>query len=178
MAIIVMTVPGPLRASYGILSATRSVFPGESVAVFSQDTLNKLQPENNTGLGSNKVQGNVIPTRVNRSLLDVANTYLTSKLTADELALILAHRDRFDFTIGTGDRRPQADLVARFAIADNWRGEDAEGVVLTPDPYGPQPHRPTLTWSAAGGMLKLTDSHAGQNLYCSIRYFTIRMRRP
>ncbi|ELD4017372.1 hypothetical protein QI600_003202 [Salmonella enterica] len=134
--------------------------------------LQKLLPDNRTGPGSGSRQGNVIPTPVsNRPVLDIVNTYLKEKLTADELRFILDNRDRFVFTIGTGDRR--ADFSSRFSIATNWHGGDVTGLVLTPDPYNAQQYRHTLTFSASQGTMSLTDTHSGANNYGSIRYFTI-----
>ncbi|EAP7666369.1 hypothetical protein CDJ04_25425 [Salmonella enterica] len=71
-----------------------------------QPILDKLKPQNNTGLGSASGQGNLLNTRASTMpILYVVNNWLTNKLAADELALILRNRSRFSFTIGVGDRR-------------------------------------------------------------------------
>ncbi|EEY2695523.1 hypothetical protein HFX43_004600 [Salmonella enterica] len=140
-----------------------------------QSILDKLKPQNNTGLGSASVQGNLLNTRASTMpVLDVANTYLTNKLTADELALILRNRSRFTFTIGVGDRR--AEFKSRFRIATNWHGEDVDNLLLAPDPWNDPPYSFRMTFTGSAGTMKLTDTHASQNTYGSIRYFTVRVK--
>ncbi|EOV0283830.1 hypothetical protein ACOIP5_002766 [Salmonella enterica] len=136
----------------------------------------KLLPQNNTGLGSNTVAGTVIPTQAdNRKILWVVNTYLKDKLTDDELGIILNNRDKFEFTIGVGDRR--TSLVSRFKISTDWHGEDVTGRILTPDPVtGDQNYYHTLTFSGKSGQMSVTDKHYGTNQYGSVRYFTIRYK--
>lgn len=69
---------------------------GGNYEQFPQSLLDKLKPQNNTGLGSTTVQGTVLNTQdATRTILNVVNTYLTDKLTADEMAWILSHRDKF-----------------------------------------------------------------------------------
>ncbi|HBM0098454.1 TPA: hypothetical protein LT061_005037, partial [Salmonella enterica subsp. enterica serovar Blitta] len=72
-----------------------------SMTQIPSSLLDKLKLQNNTGLGSASVQGKILNTRDNTMpVLDVVNTWLTNKLTADELAIILRNRSRFTFTIG------------------------------------------------------------------------------
>ncbi|EDX0371431.1 hypothetical protein GTL21_002056 [Salmonella enterica] len=135
----------------------------------------KLTPQNNTGLGSASVQGNLLNTRASAMpILDVVNNWLTNKLTADELALILRNRSRFTFTIGVGDRR--AEFKSRFRIVTNWHGEDADNLLLAPDPWNDPHYNFRLTFTGGAGTMKLTDTHAGTNTYGSIRYFTVRVK--
>ncbi|EDX0372083.1 hypothetical protein GTL21_002750 [Salmonella enterica] len=109
-----------------------------SMTQIPSSLLDKLKLQNNTGLGSASVQGKILNTRDNTMpVLDVVNTWLTNKLTADELAIILRNRSRFTFTIGVGDRR--AEFKGRFRIATNWHGEDADNFLLAPDPWGAPP---------------------------------------
>ncbi|EAW9081245.1 hypothetical protein F3V99_15500 [Salmonella enterica] len=138
-----------------------------------QSILDKLKPQNNTGLGSASVQGNLLNTRASTMpILDVVNNWLTNKLASDELALILRNRSRFSFTIGVGDRR--AEFKSRFRIATNWHGEDADNLLLAPDPWNDPHYNFRLTFTGSAGTMKLTDTHASSNTYGSIRYFTIR----
>ncbi|EBQ9004459.1 hypothetical protein D5B53_25480 [Salmonella enterica subsp. enterica serovar Anecho] len=138
-----------------------------------QPILDKLKPQNNTGLGSASVQGNLLNTRASTMpILDVVNNWLTNKLASDELALILRNRSRFSFTIGVGDRR--AEFKSRFRIATNWHGEDADNLLLAPDPWNDPHYNFRLTFTGSAGTMKLTDTHASSNTYGSIRYFTIR----
>ncbi|HAD5968605.1 TPA_asm: hypothetical protein G1Q02_17450 [Salmonella enterica subsp. enterica serovar Typhimurium] len=136
----------------------------------------KLLPQNNIGLGSVSSLGNVLNTRdAPMPLLDVINNWLTNKLTADELALITRNRDRFTFAIGVGDRREA--FKSRIVEADNWHGEDANNLKLTPNPPGAPAYNFTLSFTAANAMTSLTDSHAGQpNTYGALRYLTVRVR--
>ncbi|EAP7663711.1 hypothetical protein ELK24_13040 [Salmonella enterica] len=157
----------------GIQPVHHAVVMGKGAPLFSAALLDKLKPQNNTGLGSASVQGNLLNTRASTMpILDVANAYLTNKLTADELALILRNRSRFTFTIGVGDRR--AEFKSRFRIATNWHGEDVDNLLLAPDPWNDPPYSFRMTFTGSAGTMKLTDRHAGQNTYGSIRYFTIR----
>ncbi|HGB5310793.1 TPA: hypothetical protein ACIVON_005342 [Salmonella enterica subsp. enterica serovar Poona] len=135
----------------------------------------KLQPQNNTGLGSTTLQGNVLNTQdAARTILSMANTYLTNKLTADEMAWILSHRDKFTFTIGVGDRR--SEFKGRFALATNWHGEDVNNFQLRPNPADAPEYGFTLTVDGSAGTITVTDSHVGtHNTYGSLRYFTIRV---
>ncbi|EAM6080678.1 hypothetical protein CDJ04_07160 [Salmonella enterica] len=133
----------------------------------------KLLPQNNTGLGSASVQGNLLNTRASTMpVLDVVNNWLTNKLTADELALILRNRSRFTFTIGVGDRREE--FKSRFRIATNWHGEDVSNFLLSPDPWNDPHYNFRLTFTGSAGTMKLTDTHASPDTYGSIRYFTVR----
>ncbi|EBP9265361.1 hypothetical protein ATS45_21155 [Salmonella enterica] len=138
--------------------------------------LDKLKPQNNTGLGSASIQGNVLNTQdATRTILNVVNTYLTDKLTADEMAWILSHRDKFTFSIGVGDRRK--DFISRFALATNWHGEDVVNFQLRPNPAGAPEYDFRLTFSASAGTMSVTDNHVGtHSVYGSIRYFTIRQK--
>lgn len=149
---------------------------GEGTAFFSPVLLNKLKPQNHTGLGSQSIQGNLINSRVSeRQILDVANIYLTDKLTADELKIILNNWNKFEFAIGVGDRRPGA--VSRFAIASNWHGEDVNNLLLRPNPPDAPEYDLRLTFSAKDETLKLTDNHVSvPNTYGGLRYFTIRVK--
>ncbi|HGB5310798.1 TPA: hypothetical protein ACIVON_005347 [Salmonella enterica subsp. enterica serovar Poona] len=135
----------------------------------------KLQPKNNTGLGSTGAQGTVLNTwDGGRTILAIANTYLTDKLTTDEMAWILSHRDKFTFTIGVGDRRPE--FKVRFALATNWHGEDVTRLQLRPNPAGAPEYDFRLTFSASAGTMTVTDNHVGShNTYGSLRYFAIRV---
>ncbi|HFZ9108558.1 TPA: hypothetical protein ACIPVM_000067 [Salmonella enterica subsp. diarizonae serovar 50:k:z35] len=136
----------------------------------------KLNPQNNTGLGSTTDQGNVLNTQAAaRTILSVVNTYLTDKLTADEMVWILSHRDKFTFTIGVGDRR--TEFISRFALATNWHGEDVSTFQLRPNPSGAPEYDLRLTFSASAGTMTVTDNHVGvRNTYGSIRYFAIRVK--
>lgn len=176
-----------LQLNTCILGA-QSDFPGLIVGTFPpllgsgvqehipQPILDKLLPENNVREGSTSGQGYVLNTQdAARSLLDVANAYMTNKLTADELALILRNRDKFTFTIGVGDRR--TTFKGRFALATNWHGEDVVNLLLRPNPPGVPEYGFTLTFSGASGTIKVVDSHVGtHNAYGSVRYFTIRKK--
>lgn len=139
-----------------------------------QSLQNKLQPQNNTGLGSTAVRGTVLNTQdAARTILSVANAYLVNKLTADEMAWILSHRDKFTFSIGVGDRR--GGVEGRFAIATNWHGEDVTRLQLRPNPSGAPEYDFRLTFSASAGTLTLTDNHVfTPNTYGGLRYFIIR----
>ncbi|ECE0111590.1 hypothetical protein AVE81_005214 [Salmonella enterica subsp. diarizonae] len=148
-----------------------------SAHLFSATLLSKLKPQNSTGLGSTSVLGNLTnTTAAARNILDVVNTYLKTPLTADEMALILEKRDKFEFTIGTGDRRTGAK--GRFGLITNWHGEDVNKLLLTPEPWaGEPPYRFTLSFSGSTGMITLTDTHAGEsNTYGAMRYLTIRVK--
>ncbi|HIF2328819.1 TPA: hypothetical protein ACXZPG_004495 [Salmonella enterica] len=149
---------------------------GGNYEQFPQSLLDKLKPQNNTGLGSTTVQGTVLNTQdATRTILSVANTYLTNKLTAGEMALILNNRDNFTFTIGVGDRR--TDFISRFALATNWHGEDVTNFQLRPNPAGAPEYDFRLTFSASAGTMSVTDNHVGtHSVYGSIRYFTIRQK--
>lgn len=155
----------------------KNIFPvacAEEI-VLPADLIAKLTPQNSTGLGSASVQGNLLNTRASTMpVLDVVNTWLTNKLTADELALILRNRNRFTFTIGVGDRR--AEFKSRFRIATNWHGEDADNLLLAPDPWNDPRYNFRLTFTGSAGTMKLTDTHASSNTYGSIRYFTVRVK--
>ncbi|EDR5075843.1 hypothetical protein GS039_000479 [Salmonella enterica] len=136
--------------------------------------LDKLKPQNNTGLGSTTVQGTVLNTwDGDRTILSVANTYLVNKLTADEMALILSNRSQFGFTIGVGDRR--AEFKGRLVLATNWHGEDVDNFQLRPNPAGAPEYDFRLTFSASAGTMTVTDNHVeSHNTYGSLRYFAIR----
>ncbi|EEM6321768.1 hypothetical protein C9H16_09605 [Salmonella enterica] len=136
----------------------------------------KLQPQNNTGLGSTSSQGNVLFTRSNAyPLLDVVNTYLKTPLTADELKTILDNRDKFEFAIGVGDRRD--GVVGRFVVASNWHGEDVNNLLLRPNPKDAPEYDFRLTFSAEAATLTLTDNHAAvPNTFGGLRYFTARFK--
>ncbi|EAB6033909.1 hypothetical protein FKH18_25070 [Salmonella enterica] len=136
----------------------------------------KLEPQNSTGLGSSSVLGNQITTQpAERRILDVVNTWLKTPLPREELNLILTKRDKFEFTIGTGDRRPGG--VGRFRLITNWQGEDVTNLLLRPEPWdGWPPYQFRLSFSGATGMMSLTDSHAGGNMYGAMRYLTIRVK--
>ncbi|HGB3676233.1 TPA: hypothetical protein ACIVDA_004277 [Salmonella enterica subsp. enterica serovar Muenchen] len=139
-----------------------------------QSLQSKLQPQNNTGLGSTGAQGIVLNTwDGDREILAIANTYLTNKLTADEMAFILSNRSQFEFIIGVGDRR--AEFKGRFALATNWHGEDVTRLQLRPNPTGAPEYDFRLTFSASAGTMTVTDNHVGShNTYGSLRYFAIR----
>ncbi|EBW6364485.1 hypothetical protein DPU24_27745 [Salmonella enterica subsp. enterica serovar Oranienburg] len=159
-----------------ILHGRRIVFGDAGGIRIPQPLLDKLTPQNNTGLGSTTVQGTVLNTQATaRTILSVANTYLTNKLTADEMALILNNRDDFTFTIGVGDRR--AGFISRFELATNWHGEDVTNFQLRPNPAGAPEYDLRLTFSASAGTMTVTDNHVGvRNTYGSLRYFTIRKK--
>ncbi|ELC8786483.1 hypothetical protein RJV04_000742 [Salmonella enterica] len=159
----------------GIILHGRRIVFGDAGGI-PQSLLDKLTPQNNTGLGSASVQGSVLNTQAaTRTILSVANTYLTNKLTADEMALILNNRNDFTFTIGVGDRR--TDFIGRFALATNWHGEDVTNFQLRPNPPGAPEYDFRLTFSASAGTMKVTDNHFGvRNTYGSLRYFTIRKK--
>lgn len=144
--------------------------------IIPETLLLKLKPQNNTGLGSDSVRGNVLPTRNSAfPLLEVVNTYLTDKLTEDELKIILNNRDKFEFAIGVGDRRP--GFIPRFVVAQDWHGEDVSDLQLIPDPPNSPTYNFRLSFSADTGMLTLTDSHfSTANTYGSLRYFTVRVK--
>ncbi|EAQ6130936.1 hypothetical protein AXA91_20880 [Salmonella enterica] len=173
MGITVTNWFGQITAVTGIQPVHNAVVMGKGAPLFSAALLDKLKPQNSAGLGSVSVQGNVLNTRTGTMpVLDVANTYLTNKLTADELALILRNRDKFTFTIGVGDRR--AEFKSRFRIATNWHGGDADNLLLAPDPWNDPRYNFRLTFTGSAGTMKLTDTHASPDTYGSIRYFTIR----
>ncbi|EPI4879941.1 hypothetical protein ACWH6B_001737 [Salmonella enterica subsp. enterica serovar Newport] len=176
MGITVTNWFGQSTAVTGIKPVYHAVVMGEGAPMFSKELLDKLLPENNAREGSTSGQGYVLNTQdAARSLLDVANAYMTNKLTADELALILRNRDKFTFTIGVGDRR--ATFKGRFAQATNWHGEDVVNLLLRPNPPGVPEYGFTLTFSGASGTIKVVDSHVGtHNAYGSVRYFTIRKK--
>ncbi|EAT1856517.1 hypothetical protein PRB20_000043 [Salmonella enterica] len=160
----------------GIQPAYQNIVFGAGRKEFSPVMLAKLRPENSTGLGSGTVQGNVVPTQAaSRIILNVVNTYLVNKLTADELKIILDHRDKFEFTVGVGDRR--SGVKSRFRIATNWHGEDVSKRILTPDPFNDPPYHHTLTFSGTTGQMTMTDDHVGSpSTYGSIRYMTVRYK--
>ncbi|EHK2737162.1 hypothetical protein J9K13_004771 [Salmonella enterica] len=164
---------GPLSAISGapVIGSGSS----ESQITIPRTIQNKLQPQNNAGLGSTTDQGAVLNTRAaDRAILNVANTYLTDQLTADEMAWILSHRDKFTFSIGVGDRR--TDFISRFALATNWHGEDVTNFQLRPNPPGAPEYDFRLTFSASAGTMTVTDNHVGvRNTYGSLRYFAIRV---
>lgn len=178
MAIIHAVIPvlGAGNSPPGIQPAYQNIVFGAGMQGFSQVLLAKLRPENNTGLGSTTVPGNVLPTQAgSRTILNVVNTYLVNKLTAEELKTVLDNRDKFEFTIGVGDRRSGA--ISRFKIATNWHGEDVSKRILTPDPFNDPPYHHTLTFSGTTGQMTMTDTHAGENsTYGSIRYMTVRYK--
>ncbi|EBW3150345.1 hypothetical protein DPB66_02355 [Salmonella enterica subsp. enterica serovar Java] len=149
---------------------------GEGTPLFSATLLAKLRPENSTGLGSTSVQGNVLTTRSGpESVLSAVNTYLTDKLTGDELKIILNNRDKFEFAIGVGDRR--SGVVSRFVIASNWHGEDVNNLLLLPNPPNAPEYDFRLTFSADTGTLTLTDNHVlVPNTYGGMRYLTVRVK--
>ncbi|EDS5484640.1 hypothetical protein HY28_005239 [Salmonella enterica subsp. enterica] len=136
----------------------------------------KLEPQNSVNLGSTTSMGSVINTGQQYSLTAVTGRFMKENITFSESQLILANRDKFEFTVGVGDRRRGSvgDLMIRFAIATNWHGEDVTGLVLTPDPFNAQRYRHTLTFR--DGILGITDTHSGPNNFGSIRYFTIRYK--
>ncbi|EEI4448031.1 hypothetical protein G0S15_001401 [Salmonella enterica] len=175
MSITVANNFGPVTTVKGIQPVHHSVVMGEGASLFSAALLDKLKPANNTGLGSSSVQGSLVYTRASeRSFLEVVNSYLRNNLTADELTLILNHREKFDFSMGVGDRRD--DFKERFSLVTNWRGEDVQNFLLAPDPWDEPHYNFRLTFSAGTGTIIFTDSHAGENMYGSMRYFTIRLR--
>lgn len=137
----------------------------------------KLEPQNSTGLGSPSVPGNPVNTQLpERRILDVVNTYLKTPLASDELNLILTKRDKFEFTIGVGDRREV--LKERFTLITNWHGEDITNLLLKPEPWdGRPPYQFRLSFFGTTGMMHLTDSHAGGNTYGAMRYLTIRVKK-
>ncbi|HCM2000515.1 TPA: hypothetical protein N3A45_003661 [Salmonella enterica subsp. salamae serovar [1],40:z35:e,n,x,z15] len=158
----------------GLISGDTS--PALGMQPVPEFILDKLLPENSTGLGSTSVQGTLLLTQPKpRRILDVVNMYLKNPLTESELALILGNREQFKFTAGVGDRRPE--FKGRFRLVENWQGEDVSGYLLSPDPYNNPQYRFLLTFSGEDGSLVLTDSHANQpDKYGSLRYFTIRMK--
>ncbi|HGB5308241.1 TPA: hypothetical protein ACIVON_002613 [Salmonella enterica subsp. enterica serovar Poona] len=147
---------------------------GGNYEQFPPSLLDKLKPQNNTGLGSTGAQGTVLNTwDGGREILAIANTYLTNKLTADEMALILSNRSQFEFIIGVGDRRPE--FKERFVLATNWHGEDVTRLQLRPNPADAPEYDFRLTFSAGAGTMTVTDNHVGShNTYGSLRYFAIR----
>ncbi|HAK6117979.1 TPA: hypothetical protein H2R31_003030 [Salmonella enterica] len=161
-----------------ILHGRRIVFgnAGGEGGGIPQSLLDKLKPQNNTGLGSTGAQGIVLNTwDGGREILAIANTYLTNKLTADEMTLILSNRSQFEFIIGVGDRRPE--FKGRFVLATNWHGEDVTRLQLRPNPAGAPEYDFRLTFSAGAGTMTVTDNHVGShNTYGSLRYFTIRKK--
>ncbi|EOC0700167.1 hypothetical protein ACIU3Q_003238 [Salmonella enterica subsp. enterica serovar Kokomlemle] len=136
----------------------------------------KLLPENNIGLGSESVLGAFVPTgNVNRNIWEVANLWLTNKLTYDDWLIIKDNRDRFTFTIGVGDRREA--FKSRIVEVNNWHGEDADDLILTPNPAGAPAYNFKLYFKVFSAAIVLTDSHAGQpNTYGALRYLTVRMK--
>lgn len=163
----------PSQLPAGIILHGRRIVFGNTGGI-PQSLLDKLKPQNNTGLGSTTVQGTVLNTQAaTRTILSVANTYLTNKLTADEMALILSNRSQFEFIIGVGDRRPE--FKERFVLATNWHGEDVTRLQLRPNPAGAPEYDFRLTFSASAGTMTVTDNHVGShNTYGSLRYFAIR----
>ncbi|EJG5922161.1 hypothetical protein NAE50_000489 [Salmonella enterica] len=149
---------------------------GRPDAALPESLLGKLRPENSVNLGSTTSMGSVINTGQMYSLTAVTGHFMKENITFSESQLILANRDRFEFTIGVGDRRQGSggDLMRRFAIATNWHGEDVTRLILTPDPFNAQRYRHTLTFM--DGLLSVTDTHSGPNNYGSIRYFTVRYK--
>ncbi|HIB1507730.1 TPA: hypothetical protein ACWV5T_002346 [Salmonella enterica subsp. enterica serovar Muenchen] len=176
MSITVANNFGAVTAVTGIQPVHHTVVMGEGAPVFSDALLNKLTAQNSTGLGSSSAPGTLTPTRPEaRNILDVVNAYLKTPLTADEMALILAHRYKFEFTIGTGDRR--ADFTGRFRLITNWHGEDAENLLLTPEPWDGDPRYGfRLSFSGTTGLMTLTDVHAAGNTYGALRYLTIGVK--
>ncbi|EBZ5140186.1 hypothetical protein EBP35_26395, partial [Salmonella enterica subsp. enterica serovar Antsalova] len=86
-------VLGDGAQNQGIVQGGRVIGAGSETEQIPVSLLDKLKQQNNTGLGSASVQGNLLNTRASTMpVLDVANTYLTNSLTADELALILRNR--------------------------------------------------------------------------------------
>ncbi|EJA8582497.1 hypothetical protein MU232_002088 [Salmonella enterica] len=147
-----------------------------SDVVIPDSLLLKLKPQNSTGLGSPTVLGNTTNTQLpERRILNVVNTYLKTPLTDDELKLILANRYKFEFTIGTGDRREV--LKERFRLTTNWHGEDVTNLLLSPEPWdGWPPYLFSFSFSGRTGEMSLTDSHSSGNTYGAIRYLTIRVK--
>ncbi|EJV0878675.1 hypothetical protein N5519_001802 [Salmonella enterica] len=147
-----------------------------SGVVIPDSLLLKLEPQNSTGLGSPVVLGNTVNTQApERRILDVVNTYLKTPLTDDELKLILAKRDKFEFATGVGDRR--SAFMGRFRLVTNWHGEDVTNLSPKPEPWdGWPPYQFRLSFSGATGMIKLTDDHSGANTYGAMRYLTIRVK--
>ncbi|MFI7783599.1 hypothetical protein EN46_07450 [Citrobacter amalonaticus] len=178
MAIIHAVIPvlGAGNGPPGISPAYQNIVFGAGWQGFSPVLLAKLRPENSTGLGNGSVLGNVVPTQAgSRIILNVVNTYLVNKLTADEMKTILDNRDKFEFTVGVGDRRGGAK--SRFKIATNWHGEDTNSRVLTPDPFNDPLYHHTLTFSGTTGLMTMTDDHAGgSSTWGSIRYMTVRYK--
>ncbi|HFW3091614.1 TPA: hypothetical protein ACIBE3_005391 [Salmonella enterica subsp. enterica serovar Reading] len=165
--------PNHLREMTGVILSDQQIILGTNPPV-SGILLDKLKPQNNTGLGSTTVQGTVLNTwDGGRAILTIANTYLTNKLTADEMAFILSNRSQFEFIIGVGDRR--AEFKGRFALATNWHGEDVTRLQLRPNPTGAPEYDFRLTFSASARTMTVTDNHVGShNTYGSLRYFAIR----
>ncbi|HFW3091096.1 TPA: hypothetical protein ACIBE3_004791 [Salmonella enterica subsp. enterica serovar Reading] len=171
----------PSQLPAGIILHERRIVFGDAGGEgggIPQSLLDKLTVQNNTGLGSTGTQGIVLNTwDGGREILTIANTYLTNKLTADEMALILSNRSQFEFIIGVGDRRPE--FKGRFVLATNWHGEDVINFQLRPNPAGAPEYDFRLTFSAgtSAGTMTVTDNHVGShNTYGSLRYFTIRKK--
>ncbi|HAG0018063.1 TPA: hypothetical protein G8O67_005498 [Salmonella enterica] len=175
MAITLLSTSGNIPLS-GIQPVYHVVVIGKSLPLFSAVLLDKLTPQNNTGLGTSTSLGDAwhtTPTEV--SILDVVNRYLVNPLTAVEMKYILAHPEKFTFEMGAGDRREA--FKSRIVEVDNWHGEDVTGLVLTPNPANAPAYKFSLTFSAVTGMMKLTDGHAGQpNTYGALRYLTVRAK--
>lgn len=170
MAIYIGFNTNPVKGLYVqgmVVAGEREIIPGA--------LLLKLKPQNSTGLGSSSVLGKITGTQAaTRHILDAVNTYLKTPLTADEMALILANRNKFEFTIGTGDRREV--FTGRFRLITNWHGEDVNNLLLTPEPWDDWPaYGFRLTFSGTTGMMTLTDVHASGNTYGAIRYLTVRL---
>lgn len=163
------------RRNCGIIVGRGQLVLG-SASRIPPSLLDKLKPQNNTGLGSTAVRGTVLNTQdAARTILSVANAYLVNKLTADEMAWILSHRDKFTFSIGVGDRR--GGVEGRFAIATNWHGEDVTRLLLRPNPPSAPEYDFRLTFSASAGTLILTDNHVSMpDTFGGLRYFTIRQK--
>ncbi|HAK6119860.1 TPA: hypothetical protein H2R31_005024 [Salmonella enterica] len=167
----------PSQLPAGIILHERRIVFGDAGGEgggIPQSLLDKLTVQNNTGLGSTGTQGIVLNTwDGGREILTIANTYLTNKLTADEMALILSNRSQFEFIIGVGDRRPE--FKGRFVLATNWHGEDVNNFQLRPNPADAPEYDFRLTFSAGAGTMTVTDNHVGShNTYGSLRYFAIR----
>ncbi|MBE8611543.1 hypothetical protein CYG68_03820 [Morganella morganii] len=143
---------------------------------FPDTLLAKLADSNYRYLGNPNYRGAFFGTPVDSRILSVINAYLVTPMTEDELALILANRAHFEFRIGVGDWRIDGRIFSRFAIADNWQGEDVTDRVLTPEVFPEGSYRHRLTFSGSTGRIKMTDEHSGGNRYGSIRYLTIRYR--
>lgn len=138
----------------------------------------KLAVSNRRNLGSTTVMGAVIPTRATEyDFQFVINTYLNSQLTAQEVAYVLRYRHKYVMSIGVGDRRNIASsLIQRFAIANNWSGENASSLLLTPEIFPTSPYSFRLSFSAETGKMLITDTHSVGNTYGGVRYMTLAAR--